>query len=753
MRRYGLLVAASIVASIAVGVGYGQSAHAAYSADYAGARAWGDDFCSQGGNFSGVGDYVWVTAPDGSNTVTAMQGDPTVTVRVHAGGKYCQLYRSQGAGSNYSSSIGSINGTFLQYSNNGPSRYFGGPGDENIQDKQMDIRSLSAGTYTVSMTLNTFTWSPALPPKASPSADSVLTLVITQPWTTTATTQVGVNRNPDSQNATAKPGQKLNWWHTITASGGTAPGRNFNVNKSGFVGANVWGDGSAANNGDPVGTTSAIPNGGSYRIGYVSNYPQYAEYTVKQDDGGRVLCQRLAWGPSDYTMPANAAWSQTVPACVTVPFNYDLTPTVTGPSGDGVVGSPIGDVSPNVNNNVPGDTAGTTDSPSNIEWQLKRVEVEPGQSIPMTQQENSSIPCTHYRSGGASKCIDKGSGTQSFPKGSTPLAMLSGETIPVDAKAGTRICYTLSVRPYSQVNNNWRHGVPVCIKVSKQPKLQIWGGDLRTRGQVRTSSTVVSPDGRFGSWVEYGAFAAGTITAFASGSGLNNGNKGVTDSAWNALTFANIDSSNNAKYGSFNNLPALPDLASQFSTKPASGGALSSNLSTLGSGVYKRTGNFTITGGDIAKGTTIIIVATGKVTIEGNITYRGTGANDTFSSISELPQVIIIADTIDIKNDATQVDAWLLTTSAAGGINTCSEPPLGQNLTISVCDKQLIINGPVVTDHLYLRRTVGADGVTDAGKAAEIFNLRPDAYLWAQSYASRSGKAQTVYSVELPPRF
>ncbi|MET0980043.1 MAG: hypothetical protein ABWX90_02205, partial [Candidatus Saccharimonadales bacterium] len=121
--------------------------------------------------------------------------------------------------------------------------------------------------------------------------------------------------------------------------------------------------------------------------------------------------------------------------------------------------------------------------------------------------------------------------------------------------------------------------------------------------------------------------------------------------------------------------------------------------------------------------------------------------------ISQVPQVIIIARNINITNAATQIDAWLLTTGATGAINTCSDRALTAPLNATVCNNQLTVNGPVVTEHLHLRRTAGSDTAADAGRPAEVFNLRPDAYLWAQARASQAGKAQTVYSVELPPRF
>jgi hypothetical protein len=140
------------------------------------------------------------------------------------------------------------------------------------------------------------------------------------------------------------------------------------------------------------------------------------------------------------------------------------------------------------------------------------------------------------------------------------------------------------------------------------------------------------------------------------------------------------------------------------------------------------------------------------VTIAGDITYTGV-AGDTFTATSQIPQVVIIARNINITGGAGRVDAWLLTSPSGGAINTCSDRPVGAALNSTVCSNLLTVNGPVVTDHLYLRRTAGSDSVAAAGAPAEVFNLRSDAYIWAYARASQSGKAQTVYSVELPPRF
>jgi hypothetical protein len=471
------------------------------------------------------------------------------------------------------------------------------------------------------------------------------------------------------------------------------------------------------------------------------------------------MCQRIGWAPGAYN---NGSRFTSNYACANVPYSYSLTPGVSGPNGVTTVGAPIPTVIPTVTNALPApyQQRHTTDSRP-TEWQLKRIEVAPGGSIPMTQQEDNAAPCAHY----GNTCQDKGSGTQVFPPNSTPLAQLANETVAPNTRVGTRICYTLSVRPFQQlayqaVDNRWRHSAPVCVTVSKQPKVQVWGSDVRTRGDIETGTTTVNDNGTnklFGSWVEYGALSVGSNSRFASGSGLNDGNTEMTNAAaWNKLTFANIDSSGASRFGNFTLPSDIAPLADQFMAT-ASNGAPAPDLGSLASGTYKTTAaNFTITGGSVGQtgnvGNVIVIVSTGTITIDGNITYRGNGASENFNDIKELPQVIIIARNINITNNVTQIDAWLLTTND-GSINTCSDRPLSAPLNSTVCNSQLTVNGPVATSHLHLRRTAGSDDTARAGEPAEIFNLRGDALLWAYGRSSASDKAQTVYSKELPPRF
>lgn len=176
---------------------------------------------------------------------------------------------------------------------------------------------------------------------------------------------------------------------------------------------------------------------------------------------------------------------------------------------------------------------------------------------------------------------------------------------------------------------------------------------------------------------------------------------------------------------------------------------------------------------------TLIIHITGTLTIDRNIcdgngtcnTSRNTirlGSNndEKFTNLYSLPQVLLIADGgIKIRNDVTQVDAWLITN---GHLDTCEGFALGVT-TERDCKSTLIINGPVFASSVTLGRTGGAyygTGTEDTSNVlykeltndgsitpGEIFNLRPDTYLWAYSQAQRFSQANVTYTRELAPRY
>jgi len=303
---------------------------------------------------------------------------------------------------------------------------------------------------------------------------------------------------------------------------------------------------------------------------------------------------------------------------------------------------------------------------------------------------------------------------------------------------GAKVCYVLTVAPQANDNPN-----PIsdqdCITIGKKPKVQVWGGDLNVRGNVTTSTSVKS--GRtFGSWAEYGIVASGGIIGAASGAAY----AGPGPSSPNILSFANADNTGcgTTAVGCYVSTGTMPDVAAQF---PNAGTPIGSPFvpNSRGSGIYSA-GNIMLNTSSLSAGKTIIIKSTGTVTIAGNQTYH----NGPYTNINQLPQMVIIARNIIINDDVTQVDAWLVATNG-GSIKTCGDTARSANQ----CSQQLTVNGPIMTDKLYLYRTAGSNSGAASGDPAEVFNLRADVYLWAQAQSISNSKVKTVHITELPPRF
>jgi len=351
------------------------------------------------------------------------------------------------------------------------------------------------------------------------------------------------------------------------------------------------------------------------------------------------------------------------------------------------------------------------------------------------------------------------SGTRTFPRGITTYITNNLSFSDTDYDAGTQICFRLSVTPRSNTNPATLSSTEDCIIIGKKPKVQIWGGDLWVRGNVKTSTSVKS--GKiYGSWDEYGLFAESNITGMASGSAFNGGLASTLSNTCNysTLTFSNAQSSsattckNGDNLGQYDTVSRfIPDVAASFPTSSAIGSVSGTvTLGGLSSGIYTSGLNdITINSATLPSKKWIVLNVPDKnVTINGNITYTP----NTLHKLNDIPQLVIIAKSITINSNVTNVDAWLIAynkTTRDGFIKTCNI--VGN--TIDKCNQKLTINGPVMTDKLYLYRTAGSGAGVDGGVPAEVINLRADAYLWAYNRISGRGKIQTVYTKELPPRF
>jgi len=288
-----------------------------------------------------------------------------------------------------------------------------------------------------------------------------------------------------------------------------------------------------------------------------------------------------------------------------------------------------------------------------------------------------------------------------------------------------------------------------------QPKVTINGGDLISRANIDTSTSSVG--GRtYGSWGEYGVIAKGSINGMASG-GAYSGGATSSGCALYLLTFGSSKGSScpdsaRGKYTSIHASPAAR-LTALLKGQPRQKtiGSTATIDALDATTVYVAKGDVTITAATpLPKSKWVVIIAdTHNVRIESDITYQ----DGPFNSVGDIPQLVIIARNITIKDTVGRVDSWLVAndsviTCDASGVN---EP---KELTKNVCNRKLTVNGPVMTKSLKLYRTFASRTAPGVGQPAEAFNLRADAYLWAASLIPVTSRGvTTVHTIDLPPRF
>jgi len=441
---------------------------------------------------------------------------------------------------------------------------------------------------------------------------------------------------------------------------------------------------------------------------------------------------------------------------------YTLTPTITVNPSSSVESGQTVTASPSV-----ASTGGGT--ASNVAWQVSRFVVPSTGGIPGASI-NGTAPQAYYGNG----ATNEANGTRNFSPGSTALPASSKTT--EDLLVGSRVCYALSVRPYTNTNalNQWYHSAPSCVVVSKKPKVQVLGSDLivgrgtaTTPAAVSNVSTSTSASGnsglRYGSWSEYAIIPSGTVTGMASGAMYVGGTAAGDLCSLSVLTISNNNGTGCqvAQIGRYVTTSTAPNIAGRFKATSNIGGAsvdlkdlASANTYSVGGTTLNVSSSQPIASDGAGKGKWVVINdPDATVTITSNITYTP-GA---LAKIGDIPQVIIIARNIIIADSVTNVDAWLIAsgTGSNGYINTCSSIAAGtpSTLTSNKCNQKLTINGPVQANKLFMYRTAGSGVGVDIGKPAEVFNLRGEAYLWATAHGSSSDRITTVSTKELPPRF
>jgi hypothetical protein len=323
------------------------------------------------------------------------------------------------------------------------------------------------------------------------------------------------------------------------------------------------------------------------------------------------------------------------------------------------------------------------------------------------------------------------------------------------------------------------------------------------------------PPSAFGSWGEYEVVGSGGVRAFASGAALGVGAGGVplggsaahtmlSENLLNGscqiapLTFANTTCSTTSPstaLGSMSGADTAHGLARNIrhrytgradatvvsgSVSPNSYNSCADAQVTAGKDTnnndaidpaevtsctyyIKSNGSLTVNAGTLNPGRSLIIEATGTVTVAGDIRLDDDGAsNSGYTDISQIPQVMIFANNIHIDPRVTRVDAWLLAelSGGSGTINTCRNANNDTGVTEvlaldgNTCANPLRITGPVMASRVLLHRTSGAGvGMPASARPAEIFYLSPATYLWAYNQSASLNQAYLTYAREVAPRF
>jgi hypothetical protein len=447
-----------------------------------------------------------------------------------------------------------------------------------------------------------------------------------------------------------------------------------------------------------------------------------------------------------------------------LPNVYSLNPSIT--------------VSPTISEgdatiNLAGKVNNTGGASGAVQWQATTFTLAPAAAMPGSGA-SALTPVAFYKNGAT--VIQ--SGSQAFPTNVSGVSPPLNPQVIGSYPVGTRICYTLSVQPYLAGSPLWNHSPPACVTISKSPKVQVLGSDLIVgRGLAAPGSNVVTTTSihtvgaaatMYGSWAEYGIIPSGTVTGMASAAGYAGGIAVAAPPAspptlcpTSLLTFTNQvgGSCVAASIGKYTLTSQASQIATRFpvtAATPLIAGAVT--VDSLASGrTYTTAANAAISlsaNAPIQPGKWVVINApNADITITKDITYT----NATLNSMADIPQLVIIARNIIISDAVSQVDSWLIAsgTGANGRLNTCGAGGVTEATlpNATQCATQLHINGPVTANHLIMRRTAGSGVGAAAGDPAEVFNLRADAYLWATSYTSGSGRLPTVSTKELPPRF
>ena len=336
-----------------------------------------------------------------------------------------------------------------------------------------------------------------------------------------------------------KPGDTVDWWHSLFVSGGATDNVVTGVQQDVFdLSSNQPMDNDASlndrgawHNEDPrwfnvmtdwkdyawrrinnpadYNTTSMEALNGKSRLedlhGELGKNKFMYTRVIKREDMGKRICQRIYWSKRN-SLPVSG-WGYSQYACVEVPYDYDVEPSVSVNSDyiDAENVTKIEGINAGLNNKG-------TSKTQNSSYALARFVVRGAEvsglagksdvvSLPGGTADND-WPCAIVRlikgqykdslniDSGACGKIVQNTGSQ-LNTGQTPVATNQIDNLDrVKLSANDSLCYVVMVSNYngSAPSTDFKYAVK-CIRSSKRPKVQVWGGDIKTDKEVITSKT------------------------------------------------------------------------------------------------------------------------------------------------------------------------------------------------------------------------------------------------------------------------
>ena len=353
-----------------------------------------------------------------------------------------------------------------------------------------------------------------------------------------------------------------------------------------------------------------------------------------------------------------------------------------------------------------------------------------------------------------------------------------------DVPAGYYFCVAGAVYPAgsgSNLNNydpegnhKWKVSNFDCALIGKKPSIQVWGAGLYTANKIalplaekRIVNGVLNDLGletefrgtatanvAFGSWVEQNIVANGLVAHLASGAAdglagsmVSRTKDGLDGSYSSSALGSDVDcvlsplTMPNDKCS----VVSSPGGTAGSMNKPTDKSAITARFVEGNNADFMVHNECSISGTpSFAEKKTHVYKCDNKFTISGDVAYF----DNTYTSLIDVPKIIIHAKNIEIGCGVSQVDAVLI---ADDTVNTCNNDDVNSIERAN----QLVINGSVIANKMVANRTYGGARGANSGVPAEIVNYDTSLYLWGSPRAdvSGSGKLETVYQTELSPRF